>query len=210
LPGAGRYNKLLSPLSISENAEFLLSHIKEESLNQKAIVSVSMGSMVAIEMLRKRPNLFLKAIVINTSFSNLSPFYHRLQLKALKQLFKIGKAKSLLEKELEIVKMVSQSSDKWPKVSQSWAKIAEKRPMRTTNFFRQLIAAGTYRLSKLPPKPPIVVLSSLKDQMVHSSCSEKLAKHWNLMIYRHPTAGHDICIDDPNWVIEKLRKVLAE
>ena len=208
LPGTGQYRKLSSPLSISENAEFLLSHISQGSKHPKVIVAVSMGGMVAIEMLQKNSKQFIKAFVMNTSFSNLSPIYHRLQINGFKQFFKIAKTKSILEKELEVIKMVSRSPDKWEQVSKEWAMVAEKRPMATKNFFRQLVAAARYRIAEKPPQASIVVLGAKGDQMVHWSCSVKLAEYWNLVSYIHPSAGHDICIDDPNWVIEKINQEL--
>lgn len=204
LPGAGKFNKLTSPLSIAENAEFVLSRLDEE-VEKRVIFSVSLGSMVAVEMLQKRPDLFEMAFVMNTSFANLSPLYHRLQLQAFKQFLRIGRAGDDLQKrEYEVVKMVSNFSDRWLPVSQAWADIAEKRPMLFKNFARQLVAAATYKIAKERPEVPIVVLRSLKDKMVDPSCSEALASHWDLPMESHPRGGHDLCIDDPEWVIEKI------
>lgn len=207
LPGAGRFHKISSPLQINEYAEFLLSQIPEDS-QSKVVVSISLGSMVAVEMACLKPDVFKKIYVINTSFSNLSPFYHRLQLKALKQFGAIGLARSLQDRERAILKMVSHSTDKWEALSQSFAEVAELRPFKNANLVRQLIAAGTYRIKKEKPRVPIVVFNSLGDEMVSPSCSNKLAAHWSLPLYTHPSAGHDIPIDAPEWLIEKLKETL--
>jgi predicted alpha/beta hydrolase family esterase len=80
----------------------------------------------------------------------------------------------------------------------------KKRPIRKDNFFRQLIAAARYNLSEFKPRVPITVLSSKGDQMVHPSCSEALAEHWDLPIITHPSAGHDLGIDDPEWLVKTI------
>lgn len=208
LLGAGKFHKLAAPLTIEQNAEFLLSQIDEKSKNPRVIVSVSLGSMIAIEMAHKCSDLFEKVFVMNTSFSNLSPVYHRLQLNALKQFFMIAKSKGMLAREKEVLTMVSRAREKHDEIAKDWAEIAEKRPMPKANFLRQLAAAARYKLADDPPSAPIVVFNSKGDEMVHPSCSEKLADYWNLPLETHPTAGHDICIDDPDWVIDKLAKSL--
>ena len=209
LPGTGVYHKISSPRSISENAEFVVSKIKEKKLNaDTVIVSVSLGSMVAIEMIKKYPNYFYKTYVMNTSFSGLSPLHHRLQLKALKNFYRILKSSTEEQRELEVLKMVSNEKEKWPSITQEWADIAKMRPVKLQNFVNQLIAASYYRLPREKPKGSIVVLSSEQDHMVSSACSEKLAQKWDLPIFTHSTAGHELALDDPEWVVAKIQETL--
>ncbi|MEM7647399.1 MAG: alpha/beta hydrolase, partial [Pseudomonadota bacterium] len=205
---AGHFHKLSAPLSIEQNAEFLLSQIDQSSKIPKVIVSVSLGSMIAIEMVQRESKLFEKVFVMNTSFSNLSPIHHRLQLNALKQFYMIAKSKGLLDREKEILAMVSRAREKHLEIAKDWARIAEQRPMKVSNVLRQLAAAARYKLVEERPQTPIVIFNSKGDEMVDSSCSEKLADFWNLPLETHPTAGHDICIDDPDWVIEKIAQNL--
>ncbi len=208
LLGTGKYRKLTSPLSIEENAEFLLSQLDESSSAAKVLLSVSMGSMVAVEMVQRQPRRFAAAFVMNTSFANLSPLLHRLQLHAFKQFLKIGRSKSLEEREREVLKMVSQASEKHERISEEWAEIARERPMAVKNFFRQLIAAARYRLADAKPDVPVLVLNSKEDKMVSPACSEALAERWQLPLHTHPSAGHDLCVDDPAWVIEVVEDEL--
>ncbi len=210
LLGAGRYNKLTSPITIGENCEFLLSQIPEDSERPRVIVSVSLGSMVAVEMAQRAPSMFSKIFVTNTSFANLSPLHHRLQLEAFKRFFNITKSRSLRDRESEVLKMVSRDRSKHEQVVEEWVAIAEKRPMAVKNFVRQLLAAATYRIADEPPDVPIVVLRSMGDQMVDPSCSQKLAEHWSLPMHTHPSSGHDIFIDDPQWVLDRINDNLNQ
>jgi hypothetical protein len=48
------------------------------------------------------------------------------------------------------------------------------------------------------------------DQMVNPECSQQLAEHWNLPLYTHPSAGHDVFIDDPQWVLQIVQEGLVD
>lgn len=202
LPGAGRFFEITAPLTISETAAFLRTQITSPSSN-KVLVSISLGSMTAVEMACQAPDLFQKIYLINSSFSGLSPVYHRLQLQAWGHLLKIAKSGDIEQREIEIFKMVSQKPEYWPELLPLYTRLANEHPLNPWNFMRQLIAAARYRL---PSRPlgDFVALNSLGDQMVHPSCSQKLAEAWDIPLYTHPQAGHDLTVDDPDWIIQKL------
>jgi len=208
LPGAGRYHKLTSPLTISENADFLLSHLPQEVKRPRVILSISLGSMIALEMARKAPHLFQQIYVMNTSLSNLSPLHHRLQLKALRRMVEIILQRDVRQREIEILKMVSQKPQVWDSLLDSFVEAAVERPISIQNVLRQLVAASIYKVSESKPQCSIQVLNSYGDEMVNPSCSEVLAKHWKLPLHSHPSAGHDIAIDAPDWILDVLSQTL--
>lgn len=211
LPGAGRFHKLTSPLAIGEMAEFVITQVEESKERPKILLSMSLGAMVCCEVVLKRPELFDKVFLINTSFANLSPIYHRLQLKALQSLYHIVRSKDLYNRELEVLKMVSRNKEKWSQVAEEWTEISRQRPMSSLNVLRQLAAAARYRLPKANPQnSEIVVLRSLGDQMVHPDCSKKFADHWQLPLETHPDAGHDLALDAPEWVLKTINKHLKD
>ncbi len=211
LPGFGEFNQISSPLSIEAIADFAYSQIKKNQSERKVLVSVSLGAMVSAELLSRHDHLFMKAFLMNTSFSNLSPFYHRMQLQSLQHFLGAAKAGQDAEKrEAEIVKMISNSPDKLDKISKEWARVFKDKPFSLFNVFRQLLAASRYKIKKEPPKTPIVVLRSLGDRMVNPSCSEEFSQFWNLKLLSHPWAGHDLCIDDESWVLDCIRRELTE
>lgn len=206
LPGTGKFHKLTSPRSIDETAEFLLTQLPKDK--KGVLLAISLGGMVAVELARKCPQYFEKLVIINSSFSNLSPFYHRLQLKTFKSFFKMARSQNLQQREFECLKMVSHSSEKWPALSQEFAQVARDRPVRVTNFLNQLYAASRYKIPQEPLATPLIIFNSRGDEMVDYRCSEALARHWKCPIHTHLTAGHDIPIDDPDWLIEKLEESL--
>ena len=69
-------------------------------------------------------------------------------------------------------------------------------------------AASSWR----PPKAcqvPLLVLCSDTDRLVRASCSHAIAEHYGGTLACHPTAGHDITCDAPEWACEQVVKWLA-
>jgi len=58
------------------------------------------------------------------------------------------------------------------------------------------------------PDTDVLILSSKQDRLVHVSCSLAIASRWKCPAQLHPMAGHDLVLDDPNWVIEKVQRWL--
>jgi predicted alpha/beta hydrolase family esterase len=50
----------------------------------------------------------------------------------------------------------------------------------------------------------MTVLASRDDKMVSPKCSEDIARYYNANLIEHPSAGHDLTLDDPSWVTEQI------
>jgi predicted alpha/beta hydrolase family esterase len=48
------------------------------------------------------------------------------------------------------------------------------------------------------------VLASVLDHLVSVECSKALARAWQCALILHPSAGHDLPLDDGHWVIAKV------
>jgi pimeloyl-ACP methyl ester carboxylesterase len=72
------------------------------------------------------------------------------------------------------------------------------------NVVRQLVAAVRYRAD--PDLPvPLLVLASQNDRMVDPSASRAIAYRVpGATLKEHPSAGHDLPLDDPQWVLEQI------
>ena len=173
----------------------------------KVIVSTSMGSLMAVEMAKKRKNFFQQIYLMNASFSGISPFYHRLKWKSWGSLISIALTREPRTRESKVLKMVSNNASLWPSLVDSFAEIARKRPCKKINALRQIYSAARYSSgSKAPEGASFVILVSRKDQMVDYRCSVDLSRHWKIPLHIHPWAGHDLSIDDPQWIIKKIRE----
>lgn len=205
MPGNGRFHKISSPASIAEFAEFLhLEKMREVKSDKVLIIAISMGGMVAIEYANIYPEHVAGLVLINTSSGDLSSPIERLKPNAFLKFFEILKSQNEELREKAILEMVSNNNVRQSEVLSTWIKIAKDRPVSAFNLLKQLIASGTFKAKKKRPSCQTLILTSQGDQMVNFRSSEKLAAEWAAPIEIHASAGHELVLDDENWVIERI------
>jgi len=209
IPGNGALCDKTSPATMDEMVEAIRSQSQFIQQGQKVhILAISLGAMIATAWADRYPAEVERLVLINSSSAKHSKFYERLRpgnyLKMGALLLGYKTRYSVREMEREILAMTVNSSERrefaWP----LWTKESEDHPIAPKNFFRQLLAAGNYKFPVEPPVPT-VHLASENDHFVNVACSKNLAKSWVCPIYFHPWAGHDLPLDDPQWVIQQLR-----
>ena len=84
-----------------------------------------------------------------------------------------------------------------------WIGYQQQRPVSRANMLRQLWAAARFRLSAAPVCPSLV-LSSAADSLVNPGCSLALARYLRAEHQQHSWAGHDIALDDPDWLASQI------
>ena len=207
LAGTGQFHHQTSPNTIEEIATFAREKALQFGfLNQPVILlALSLGGMVAWEWMKKYPQDIGASILVNTSLASLSPFYQRLRWQNYGQIVRILGASDVLARETAIVRLVSNQNDlALLSIARKWATIYHERPISFSNCFRQIIAAANYQPDNQPVTPPVLLLNSLGDQLVSPKCSHAIQKEFRLLLEIHPTAGHDIPLDAPDWMIEKI------
>lgn len=207
LPGTGQSYLDNSPKTISDiTKQTRLKALEKGLLNQPiTLLAVSLGGMVAWEWLKTYPNDINGACIINTSFSNLSPFYQRLRWQCYPNFLAIIAQQNIQQRERAILQLVSNKRDHDEIVSHEWANIQNQRPISLKNSFKQIIAAATFKPDHIKLNSPTLLLNSKNDKLVSSVCSEKIHQHYQLPIHYHPWAGHDLTLDDPKWVATQLQ-----
>jgi pimeloyl-ACP methyl ester carboxylesterase len=90
-----------------------------------------------------------------------------------------------------------------------WLTYAQEYPVARANVLRQLQAALCYRAAPAAPFVPVLLLASQQDQLVDVKCSFTLERHWRCAIRIHPTAGHDLPLDDGVWVTRQVKEWLG-
>ena len=109
----------------------------------------------------------------------------------------------------ETYKIANTGASVFDKTLNLWEVIQKEQPVSLSNTIRQIAAGGLFRIGNFRPKLPILVLASTSDRMVSVNCSKAIAQRWQAPILEHPTAGHDLTADDPNWVVERMREFLS-
>lgn len=202
LPGNGRLNHLDSPTAI----EAMAAHCRAELVRRGLappyrLLAMSLGAMVAVAWAAEQPHEIEACVLINTSLRAFSPFYQRLRPAACAVLSKLALfGGSDDEWERSILRLTSRHAAFPGQVLERWVAWRRECPVSRQNALRQLLAATRYRAPGLKPVPKMLVLASPNDALVDVRCSRQLARHWQCDIVEHPSAGHDLPLDDPAWV----------
>jgi len=212
LPGNGIHNRITSPSTITEIMEFVRNDVKIQSVQQPInILALSMGAMVALEWMKRYPNECRSGVLINTSIKGINPFKQRLRPENYGRIIKdILLYRDLISKEQCILQLTSNHTEHQQQIIDNWIGYAQSNPVSRLNIFRQLIAASRYRAPEQKPEQPLLLLRSLSDHLVNSESSLVISKHWHLPLFTHAEAGHDLPLDDANWVCSQLKSWLDE
>jgi len=170
------------------------------------VLAMSLGAMVAIEWARLHPGELAGAVLLNTSVRPLSPLHHRLQPRAWPTLIgglcRPGDALGLQQRVLALTSRHWQADDEaGAALLAQWVAWQRACPVQPANALRQLLAAARYRAPLAPPPVPMRLLNGAGDRLVHPACSQALAQAWGLRLHQHPSAGHDLPLDAPDWVV---------
>lgn len=191
--------------SISEMAEYLRTALIQQGYSAPYhVVAVSLGAMVAVEWARLAPQEIAHATLINTSLKPINPFYQRLRPHNYAALLKML-CSTAAEQERTILQLTSNTQH--AATLAQWIDYQQQYPIARGNILRQLWGAATYRAPLHCPAVPLQLLSSQHDRLVNHQCSHTLAERWNIPHKIHPSAGHDLPLDDPAWVMQHLAKL---
>lgn len=207
LPGTGKLYQEESPsriedITLSLRQQALTLGLLDQPLT---LLGLSLGGMVSWEWMLNYPEDICAAALINTSQASLNPFYQRLRWQSYPNFFKIILQPNQFQRELAIIQYVANRRDLDEQLALKWVEIQALRPVKFSNTLKQLIAAAHYKPQDKKPIPPILIMNSRGDRLVAPACSESIHQKWRLQYTSHPWAGHDLPIDDSNWVVERLQ-----
>lgn len=208
LPGAGAHYLKRCPTSITEIVRFMRAEFLRLELPKDrpvVLIATSLGGMITAQWVQDFPKDFQVAVFVNTSYGSYSPFWQRLQPRALKQLCKVFVLKGF-SKEHRILEVVSNRPELYPKIAAAWAQIGSQRPVSAENTLRQLVAAARFKTKIEKPPMRVLLLASTQDRMVSVECTRAIARSWGETAVEHPTAGHDLPTDEPRWIAEQIQR----
>lgn len=209
LPGAGEKNKVVSPATIQGIMREVRSDLQAQvGSGPFHILALSLGGMVALSWMDQFPDEVAGSVIVNSS-SRLSPFYQRLRWESWRAfLFSVAQVDAT-HREQGILQLISNNETHRERALPLWAKIGRESRVPLKTLLLQLSAAGRYRVPTRVLGEKVLFVSGLGDRLVEPACSEALATHYQSPIVRHPWAGHDIPIDDPDWIIQKVTEWLG-
>lgn len=210
LPGNGDLWEHESPSSIADMVESVREQLERQQVRGAVhVLALSLGAMVAIEWMERYPCDIERAVLMNTSLRGMSSFTERLRSENYPDIFKSLISNSKVEREKLILDISSNLYKDKEALAQKWVGYADAHPTSRMNALRQLFAAGTYKAPPARPHEHVLILQSLADHLVNPVCSTRIADKWRWPMVSHPSAGHDLTLDDGDWVIAQIRQWLA-
>jgi len=216
LPGSGRHWRQPSPLNMAA----ITAAARREALGLMAagqggqpfyLLTISLGSMVAVEWAQRHPAELAGAVLINTSLRGLSPLTQRLCWRCWPLLARIvASGGDVARRERLIFELTSALPAPSPGFIDQRVAMQQNHPVYLANACRQLWAAACHRPCRVKPPIPLLLLNSLGDRMVDSACTQAIALAWQLEVKTHPWAGHDLPLDDPAWVAAAVAEWMLE
>lgn len=205
IPGNGTRVGEDSPLSMADYVRQVRSKSRFIREGKKVrLLAISLGGMIATEWMREYPLEIEKAYLMCTSAGNFSPMADRFMFPNYIQAAKLFTYHKDGKKwESCVLGMVANSEERKSAEIPGMISFTNQYPVRRQNVLRQLVAASRF---KFPNEAPgdVVLLGSHGDRLVSPRCTLEIGKRWGIHPIMHPWAGHDIPVDDPQWVVEHL------
>jgi pimeloyl-ACP methyl ester carboxylesterase len=206
LDGTGKNFNTLTPMLPREVIEKLRANSRILQKGEKInLLGISLGGMIALKWAELFPKEIESITVINSSLSQLSPFHERLNLKEFKKILAAFMTNSQSTREKIILDISSNQSKIKNLVLEQYIEHAQQFPFRKINYIRQVFLANRITVDSLP-LVPLNIIASKNDHLVPYEASVKIALKFNGNLFTHQTAGHDLPLDDPEW----LREILAK
>ncbi len=209
LPGFGSEHQRRSPLTIAEIRCDLQQRFALPDDEPFGIVALSLGGMVALDWLYTEPQRIRHLILINSS-SGDCPVWQRLQPRALPQVFRGLVSRNISTQEQAILKMVSNRHGNNAALLSRYVELRNQHPIQRRNVLRQLWAASRFRAPQALPADRLLFLASRADHMVSWQCSQQLADRYQAPVALHQSAGHDLPLDDPDWLIQRFEDIAGK
>lgn len=204
LPGNGTLHRQPSPMSIQAMVAAGRAELAARGVAGPVhVVAMSLGAMVAVAWAAACPQDVAGCVLINSSLRGVNPVRQRLRPASWLPLISAALQRTARRKEAVILRLTSRRAP--PEVLDEWERLAGRHPVSTLNALRQLLAAARFQAPAAPPVVPMLVLCGGRDTLVSPECSLTLARRWDLPVYLHPDAGHDLPLDDGAWVAERIR-----
>ncbi|GAB2910709.1 alpha/beta fold hydrolase [Rheinheimera gaetbuli] len=207
--GCGQLYQQRSPCSIKALSQSVRLQVQQapEFNGRLHLVAISLGGMLAADWASHYPQEVASVTLINSSARPLSPFYQRLHWRNYPLILR-SLLMSATQREQVILRLTSAAPAQHQASLANWQLWQQQRPVAKLNALRQLWAASRFNVPAAP-RCPTLLISSLGDKLVSPQCSAALANYWQVPHIQHSWAGHDLALDDPEWLCTQLASFIT-
>jgi pimeloyl-ACP methyl ester carboxylesterase len=172
-----------------------------------SVLGLSLGGMIALELCRLFPHQLKSGVIVNAS-SRLSNSPARLRPGAA-----IGLVRALLSRDpVRREELVLGLTSALPPIDRlRYARLAAEftrdAPIARWSVLAQLLAAARFvppERSELPAR--LLFVCAREDRLVNPRCTRDLAVWYGAESVEHDWAGHDLALDDPLWLCDRIER----
>lgn len=205
-PGCGSLHIQRSPCHVAGLVQALRAQLQQLQVPPPYhLLALSMGAMAAAHWSQHHPQELAAQVWINTSMRPLNVLHERLRPQNYGRLLRLL-LPSMRGQEIEHTLWQLTSRMAPEAVVSDWLALRAAHPVSRANALRQLWAAARFKANPSAPACPTLLLASTQDALVNVVCSRKLARAWTLPLFEHAQAGHDLPLDDADWVIAQIKR----
>lgn len=211
LPGTGVLRRQASPTQVSDIVDACRQELRRRGVSGAvSVVAMSLGAAVLSDWVNRYPEEIDAGVLINPSLRPFSELFRRprplnyLGL-ALLSLSRFGTRM----REEHVLRLTTRMTPSQA-VIERWVELQRQHPLGVRNTARQLLASLRYRASRTRPAAPMLLLCSKADTLIDWRCSQAISRAWGAPLRLHTRAGHDLPLDDPQWVARAVADWLRD
>lgn len=201
LPGNGALRRQASPTQVSAIVDACRAELQRRGVTGPvSLVGMSLGAAVLSDWANRYPGEVDAGVLINPSLRPFSELFRRPRPLNYLGLLLLSLSRFGARLREERVLMMTTRLTSPQTVIDRWVELQRQHPLGVRNTARQLLASMRYRASRTRPSAPMLLLCSKADSLVDWRCSQAISRAWGAPLRLHTKAGHDLPLDDPQWV----------
>ena len=211
LPGTGALRRESSPTQVSAIVDACRAELRRRGVTSPvSLVGMSLGAAVLSDWANRYPNEVEAGVLINPSLRPFSELFRK--PRPLNYLGLLLLSLSRFSARMREERVLSMTTRLTPPqaVIDRWVELQRQHPLGVRNTARQLLASVRYRASRSRPAAPMLLLCSKADSLVDWRCSQAISRAWGAPLRLHTKAGHDLPLDDPQWVARAVAAWLRD
>ncbi len=210
LPGTGSHWRESSASHIALLLEQLRDRVRQSGLVAPfGLIASSWAGCLATEWARRYPSEVGALVLISPA---MRPFTRVLRsvrpsLWSTALALLLGR-RSPLDRDQRLWRSHTQLRQPSAALLQQWRELRRLHPTRARTGLAQVMAVWRYQSSRRRPHAQVLLLAGKGDAWMDWRVSAAISRAWGAALRLHPEAGHDLLLDDPQWVARSLAEWL--
>lgn len=210
LPGTGPQWREPSASHVGQLVEQVRERVQQAGLQGPfGLIASSWSGCLATEWSRQHPGEVGALVLISPA---MRPFTRVLRsvrpgLWSTALALLLGR-RSPLERDRRLLRSHTRLRVPSAALLQHWRELRHAHPTRARTGIAHALAVWRYESSRRRPHTRVLLLAGKGDAWMDWRVAAAISRAWGAALRLHPEAGHDLLLDDPQWVARSLAEWL--